>query len=1709
MADDGGDNNEGPPPTDNRWEFLQAFALRSMNLKNDKWSKMLSVEDNRLLLSQFLDGKDVKRVIITLPATGALTPQTNFPKGGKNKSVYFIKRLPNEPVKKEKLGEQLLFGDISAQPLEQLANLVEEVVAPVLTNPENYAQWPKVVAQDVHRHVHQLRSDVFVTSGAVKGETLLPLPVGADRIDTPGSNALAIREDGDNKKTPVDRELIHRMQNAVIEWASLIKEILLQDSAHACIAGKNPTPMVEINFWEKRQLNLHSIYRQLTQPKVRKLATVLKMIDSTYYGTLYNLFLDVKLATTQAQDIIIHLKPMSNILDEIENTEFEEICEKNCIKLQSLMEIVGLVWSRCKSYQNPLRMVVLLQEICNMLIDLARNFLDPENILKGEIDETLAKILTALKVLKTYKQIYFDTQARLGEFFENGDAVVEWTFAPVLVFARFDNFVKRLDQMKDFFVTANEYLKLEKVEFGGVAGGALSLQVLQLYEEFNSEYRVFTERTYDPMDFNDDGFTQDYRTFKKKIEDFDRRLAKCACLGFNDCANVEGQFKLLAIFGDLVKRPLIAVDFDEKFPELLETYDLELDTAKKIYDYQLSQTKKLGYAPVHSYQPPVAGQLEWARELRLRIQKPREQLILIDHPSMSSEQAELLYKKYDKMLVLIAEFEERVYSEWVGSVDKACSFNQDQPILIRGENDVLSVNFDRALTTVLREVRYLKYLKRTDIPESAANLFQKNDFLRQLTQNLDRTVNWYNKVRKTLSADVEFPIVKHQLEEIDEYLKESEKSLYWSGEGVGDYAEKARDMVHDLEKRIQKTKDNLGEIETIMRNWCKAPLYERRVDQKNSDQRILDIVDREDKVKKRYLEIEADGEKLHKLLEENAILFKANVESEEWHNYQDFVDKMLIDGLDNAIKHSLEYLISNMENEPNLIPLFNCKYELQHPAGVFVPSLDQSLASSFQCLVTSVLDDIFKMASLVKRVAFNHQHPHYVEEMEEIGDLVILREEIIDRVQAAVQASVDYVTRFEQYSYLWLDDREEFKRQFLTYGKILTPEDIDAHAGEQIPESPPTTEQFKDQIDLYEDLYVVISKLDETKCFDGSSESGDSGWFRVYLGPFKQALLNRVKLWSYMFKDHIVKSVEDTLADLDDFIAVTNNGLTNQVPQGDYESLVDTMKHLGMVRDRAEETDVMFVPIKEKIDLLKSYNHEEWSNKDEVYKLLNDLPDTWASLKKTATQVKQTVAPLQADEVGVIRRHCATFDVGQHEFREKFRDEKFFKWDCPNSYPLVFSSHLLLQDKEEEMEVLSSKAGLFEVNIPEFKQLKTCRKELVLVKQVWDLANIVNSSIDEWKMTAWKGINVEAMENSCKAFGKQIRLMDKEVRAWDVFTGLDSTVRNMLVSFQVIVQLQDKSVRDRHWYQLMQLCKVKFVMNDETTLESLLKLNLHAFADEVGGIVEKARKEMTMEKTLDELAKIWGEYNFDYDEHSRTGIKLLRSDEELVETLEENQVQIQGMITNKYIGHFLEEVSKWSKKLSITDSVMNIMFEVQRTWSHLESIFIGSDDIRKQLPADSDRFDQIDQEFKDIMKAAAETPNVVECTNKPGLYEQLEKLQNMLTVCEKALQEYLETKRLAFPRFYFVSSSDLLDILSNGTQPLEVCKHLEKLFDSTSDLKFHEGTKQAHTMISRDNEVVPLVREIDCSGQVEIWLNRVLDTMQATCRHELKEAVNN
>jgi dynein heavy chain, axonemal len=75
-------------------------------------------------------------------------------------------------------------------------------------------------------------------------------------------------------------------------------------------------------------------------------------------------------------------------------------------------------------------------------------------------------------------------------------------------------------------------------------------------------------------------------------------------------------------------------------------------------------------------------------------------------------------------------------------------------------------------------------------------------------------------------------------------------------------------------------------------------------------------------------------------------------------------------------------------------------------------------------------------------------------------------------------------------------------------------------------------------------------------------------------------------------------------------------------------------------------------------------------------------------------------------------------------------------------------------------------------------------------------------------------------------------------------------------------------------------------------------------------------------------------------------------------------MQIQGLLASKYVDFFREQVTNWQKKLATADQVCSIFNEVSKTWTYLETIFIGSEDIRNQLPEDAKLFDQLDVDFK-------------------------------------------------------------------------------------------------------------------------------------------------
>jgi len=85
------------------------------------------------------------------------------------------------------MGKLLTFGDISHVPLEHLSSIVNDLVDPILSNPDNYSSWPKVVSADVRSHVQKLKNEVYEITGSVKGRTMLPMPAGVDNINAEGN----------------------------------------------------------------------------------------------------------------------------------------------------------------------------------------------------------------------------------------------------------------------------------------------------------------------------------------------------------------------------------------------------------------------------------------------------------------------------------------------------------------------------------------------------------------------------------------------------------------------------------------------------------------------------------------------------------------------------------------------------------------------------------------------------------------------------------------------------------------------------------------------------------------------------------------------------------------------------------------------------------------------------------------------------------------------------------------------------------------------------------------------------------------------------------------------------------------------------------------------------------------------------------------------------------------------------------------------------------------------------------------------------------------------------------------------------------------------------------------------------------------------------------------------------------------------------------
>jgi dynein heavy chain len=173
-------------------------------------------------------------------------------------------------------------------------------------------------------------------------------------------------------------------------------------------------------------------------------------------------------------------------------------------------------------------------------------------------------------------------------------------------------------------------------------------------------------------------------------------------------------------------------------------------------------------------------------------------------------------------------------------------------------------------------------------------------------------------------------------------------------------------------------------------------------------------------------------------------------------------------------------------------------------------------------------------------------------------------------------------------------------------------------------------------------------------------------------------------------------------------------------------------------------------------------------------------------------------------------------------------------------------------------------------------------------------------------------------------------------------------------------------------------------------------------------------------------------------------------------------------------------------------------------------LFIHSEEVQKELPEESSKFVLIDETVKRILKDGYDTKNCLKFSVQDYVFKALEDVELSLKVCEKALYEFMEGKRRAFPRFYFVSTNDLLDILSNGNSPAKVMVHMPKIFQAIETLELEddgERPKATGLLSSVGVGKVAFYEPLKLVNKVENYLQDAIDMTRETLRRIAKSSL--
>ncbi|XP_075991785.1 dynein heavy chain at 36C [Anticarsia gemmatalis] len=414
----------------------------------------------------------------------------------------------------------------------------------------------------------------------------------------------------------------------------------------------------------------------------------------------------------------------------------------------------------------------------------------------------------------------------------------------------------------------------------------------------------------------------------------------------------------------------------------------------------------------------------------------------------------------------------------------------------------------------------------------------------------------------------------------------------------------------------------------------------------------------------------------------------------------------------------------------------------------------------------------------------------------------------------------------------------------------------------------------------------------------------------------------------------------------------------------------------------------------------------------------------------------------------------------------------------------------------------------FGYELSQYPKRKAVYDKLVPFKKLFDAGYDFLEKHHNWMSSRVGSHEPEDIEGDVSYFYKVVYKLEKSFQDYPETYRLAVSVRQKMDEFKthlpIINTLGNPGMKPRHWEKISDIVGFPILVDEDLTLEKVIDFNLGDYIEKFESISEAATKENNLERALDKMMKEWADLKFEILPYKDTGTYILSSVDDIQLLLDDHIVKTQTMKNSPYIKPFEDVIYDWEGKLVLLQEILDEWLKVQATWMYLEPIF-SSPDIQQQIPEEGRRFSAVDKMWREIMKAAFTEPRVLDVIMIEKMLDRLKKSNNLLEMVQRGLNAYLEKKRLYFPRFFFLSNDELLEILSETKDPMRVQPHLKKCFEGIAKLSFTEDMVVTH-MRSSEGEIVSLTMTINTAaarGQVEKWLLELEKSMKASVHHEV------